>query len=311
MEKGRIQKARALALAFVGDAGTFALPAVASADQWFKTDVHVHTVLSSDAAEDLGILKNLATDQGYNEILVTDRALGSSFPISTATANRVPRCGSKTIPTRGPTSGSPSPASAAPSPVRSCTSSRTPAPAPGSRRTPWPTAPGTERGLTYATQPEPATTVIGSSGATTAGAYIEVDLGTLITGDGTHMLALRSSSNTAQSLASRESTAPPAARRHLRVTHIHFFKDVLVRSVRHMRYLKRSRSLLKFRKTSWLDISSRENRASMHGITANSGFLQTVEIAVYVQVRNTDFIRNYPFCNLFSREDSPSDPRKI
>jgi len=55
----RILKARALTLALAGIAGAFATPAVASADQWFKTDVHVHTVLSSDAAEDLGILKNI------------------------------------------------------------------------------------------------------------------------------------------------------------------------------------------------------------------------------------------------------------
>jgi chitodextrinase len=67
----------------------------------------------------------------------------------------------------------------------------------------------TERGLTYATQPAPSTTVSGSSGATTAGAYIDVDLGSLITGNGTYTLALRSTSNTAQSLASRESASPP------------------------------------------------------------------------------------------------------
>ena len=55
--------------------------------QWYKTDLHVHSVLSADAYTDLGILSQSAKSQGYNAIFLTDHNLGSSFPISSLTAN--------------------------------------------------------------------------------------------------------------------------------------------------------------------------------------------------------------------------------
>jgi len=55
--------------------------------QWYKTDLHVHSVISADAYDDLGILSQAAKSQNYNALFLTDHNLASSFPISSLTAN--------------------------------------------------------------------------------------------------------------------------------------------------------------------------------------------------------------------------------
>ena len=56
---------------------------------WFKTDTHVHTVVSGDAVEDAGILSQSAQAKGYNALFVTDHQAASNFAISTVVANHV------------------------------------------------------------------------------------------------------------------------------------------------------------------------------------------------------------------------------
>lgn len=60
-----------------------------AADQWFKTDLHRHSVLSGDGRVDLGIIAQNMRSLGYNAILVTDHDRGSDFQIQGATANRL------------------------------------------------------------------------------------------------------------------------------------------------------------------------------------------------------------------------------
>jgi hypothetical protein len=57
--------------------------------QWYKTDLHVHSVLSADAFTDLGIISQSAKSLGYSALFLTDHNLGSSFPISSLTANNM------------------------------------------------------------------------------------------------------------------------------------------------------------------------------------------------------------------------------
>src|SRR5436190_8936915 len=56
---------------------------------WYKTDLHVHSVLSADAFDDLGIQSQAAKSLGYNALFLTDHNLASSFPISSLTANHM------------------------------------------------------------------------------------------------------------------------------------------------------------------------------------------------------------------------------
>ena len=57
--------------------------------QWYKTDLHVHSVISADAYNDLGIMSQSAKAQGYSALFLTDHNLASSFPISSLTANNM------------------------------------------------------------------------------------------------------------------------------------------------------------------------------------------------------------------------------
>jgi hypothetical protein len=57
--------------------------------QWYKTDLHVHSVISADAYTDLGIISQSAKSQGYSALFLTDHNLASSFPISSLTANNM------------------------------------------------------------------------------------------------------------------------------------------------------------------------------------------------------------------------------
>jgi hypothetical protein len=71
-------------------AGVLALPAAArAAGQWFKTDTHVHSVVSGDAIDDVGILSQKLKAKGYNAAFLTDHEAGSNFPISTVIANHI------------------------------------------------------------------------------------------------------------------------------------------------------------------------------------------------------------------------------
>src|SRR4051794_22248603 len=68
---------------------TLALPATAAAERWFKTDTHVHSVVSGDGVPDLGIISAAGKARGYNAMFITDHQAGSNFPISTVVANHV------------------------------------------------------------------------------------------------------------------------------------------------------------------------------------------------------------------------------
>lgn len=57
--------------------------------QWYKTDTHIHSVVSADAYPDLGILTSAAKAAGFNAIFVTDHNLASDFPAN-GSANLVP-----------------------------------------------------------------------------------------------------------------------------------------------------------------------------------------------------------------------------
>ena len=57
--------------------------------QWHKTDLHVHSVISAEAFNDLGIMSQAAKAQGYNALFLTDHNLASSFPVSSITANNL------------------------------------------------------------------------------------------------------------------------------------------------------------------------------------------------------------------------------
>jgi len=61
----------------------------AAGDQWFKTDLHVHSAVSGDGLDDLGVIANTAIAKGYNAMFVTDHQGASSFNIGTDTANNV------------------------------------------------------------------------------------------------------------------------------------------------------------------------------------------------------------------------------
>jgi histidinol phosphatase-like PHP family hydrolase len=51
------------------------------------TDLHVHSVLSGDAIDDIGILSAAAKSKGYNALFLTDHQAAGNFPISTVVAN--------------------------------------------------------------------------------------------------------------------------------------------------------------------------------------------------------------------------------
>jgi hypothetical protein len=63
--------------------------AQASAAQWYKADLHAHSVFSADGYPDFGIISQSAKAAGFNAMFVTDHQLGSNFPISSMTANRM------------------------------------------------------------------------------------------------------------------------------------------------------------------------------------------------------------------------------
>lgn len=59
----------------------------AVAGHWFRIETHVHSVFSSDAVADVGVLARTARTLGYNAVFLTDHNEGSSFQIAGETAN--------------------------------------------------------------------------------------------------------------------------------------------------------------------------------------------------------------------------------
>src|SRR5919108_2147904 len=57
--------------------------------QWYKVDTHVHSSVSADAFVDIGIHSQLAIENGYDAIFLTDHNGGSSFQINNLTANHM------------------------------------------------------------------------------------------------------------------------------------------------------------------------------------------------------------------------------
>ena len=55
--------------------------------QWYKTDTHVHSSVSADAFVDIGIHSQMAIQNGYDAIFLTDHNGASSFQINNLTAN--------------------------------------------------------------------------------------------------------------------------------------------------------------------------------------------------------------------------------
>ncbi|QEC49121.1 DNRLRE domain-containing protein [Baekduia soli] len=66
-----------------------------------------------------------------------------------------------------------------------------------------------ESTITWASAPAIGATSIGSAGTTTAGAWVEIDLGTAVTGNGTYSFALTNTSSNSAYYSSREGTNAP------------------------------------------------------------------------------------------------------
>jgi hypothetical protein len=70
-------------------AGALAVAPVAGADQWYKTDTHVHSAVSGDATDDIGIISQAAKDRGYDALMLTDHTATSNNEIGGVVANNV------------------------------------------------------------------------------------------------------------------------------------------------------------------------------------------------------------------------------
>jgi chitodextrinase len=82
------------ALAATGASSALGPASVSSGDvsagwQWFKTDFHVHSVISADAFPDLGIISSSGKLNNYNAFFLTDHGKGSDFVISGMNANHL------------------------------------------------------------------------------------------------------------------------------------------------------------------------------------------------------------------------------
>src|SRR3954470_17858542 len=58
-------------------------------DQWYKTDTHVHSAVSGDATDDIGIIAKAAKDAGYDALFLTDHTATSNNEIGGVVANHV------------------------------------------------------------------------------------------------------------------------------------------------------------------------------------------------------------------------------
>ncbi|MEA2450951.1 MAG: large repetitive protein [Thermoleophilaceae bacterium] len=73
----------------VAVATAIGIPSGASADQWYKTDLHVHSSFSGDATDDIGIIADAAKQRGYDAIFLTDHTATSNAEIGGVVANDV------------------------------------------------------------------------------------------------------------------------------------------------------------------------------------------------------------------------------
>src|SRR3954464_2181218 len=79
-----------LAFAAASAALLMATASGAAADQWFKTDTHVHSsAVSGDAPQDIGIISKVAQDNGFDAIFLTDHTAASTQPIGGVVANHL------------------------------------------------------------------------------------------------------------------------------------------------------------------------------------------------------------------------------
>jgi hypothetical protein len=85
----RGRSSRRIALLALTLAVGLGLPAAASADQWYKTDPHVHSTFSGDATDDIGIIATAAKERGYDAIFLTDHTATSNNEIGGVVANNV------------------------------------------------------------------------------------------------------------------------------------------------------------------------------------------------------------------------------
>jgi PKD repeat protein len=67
----------------------------------------------------------------------------------------------------------------------------------------------TETGLTWTNRPALPATSVGAAGSVTAGGYVDIDLGSAVTGDGTYSFAVSSASTNSAIYGSRESANDP------------------------------------------------------------------------------------------------------
>src|SRR3954454_5649994 len=58
-------------------------------DQWYKTDTHVHSAVSGDATDDIGIIAKAAKDAGYDALFLTDHTATSNNEIGGVVSNHV------------------------------------------------------------------------------------------------------------------------------------------------------------------------------------------------------------------------------
>src|SRR5580765_4834794 len=85
--------ARALLVTIVAVLAAAVLPVAALADpqpsSWYKADLHVHSAVSGDALQDIGIMADATKKLGYNAIFLTDHTATSNHEIGGVVANQI------------------------------------------------------------------------------------------------------------------------------------------------------------------------------------------------------------------------------
>src|SRR3954464_981762 len=62
----------------------------AGADQWWKTDTHVHSsAVSGDAPQDIGIVSAVTKQQGFNAVFLSDHTAAGTQPIGGVISNHL------------------------------------------------------------------------------------------------------------------------------------------------------------------------------------------------------------------------------
>src|SRR4051812_44836133 len=69
------------------------MPVAAGAEpppsSWYKADLHVHSAVSGDALQDIGIMAQATKALGYNAIFLTDHTATSNHEIGGVIANHI------------------------------------------------------------------------------------------------------------------------------------------------------------------------------------------------------------------------------